>query len=61
MNKSFMVVGIGRFGSAVALELERNGAEVIAVDKNEEKVNQIADYVTMASVSDVMQIIIPST
>lgn len=53
MNKSFMVVGIGRFGRAVALELERNGAQVIAVDKNEEKVNQIADYVTMAAAVDV--------
>lgn len=53
MNKSFMVVGIGRFGRAVALELEQNDVEVIAVDSNEEKVNEIADYVTMAAAVDV--------
>lgn len=53
MNKSFMVIGIGRFGRAVALELEQSGVEVIAIDKNEEKVNRIADYVTMAAAVDV--------
>lgn len=53
MKKSFMVVGIGRFGRSVALELEQNGVEVIAVDSNEEKVNEIADYVTMAAAVDV--------
>lgn len=53
MNKSFMVIGIGRFGRAVALELERSGVEVVAIDKNEEKINGIADYVTMAAAVDV--------
>lgn len=53
MKKSYIVVGIGSFGRAVALELEQNGVEVIVVDKNEEKVNKLADYVTMAAAVDV--------
>ncbi len=52
-KKTFAVVGLGVFGEAVALEMENLGAEVIAIDKNQEKVNQIADYVTVATAIDV--------
>jgi trk system potassium uptake protein TrkA len=43
-----MVIGLGRFGSALARELERLGHEVLAVDANEQAVNDIARDVTHA-------------
>lgn len=43
-----MVIGLGRFGSALARELERLGHEVMAVDRNEQRVNDIAPDVTHA-------------
>ncbi len=44
INQSYAVFGLGRYGRAVAKELVDNGAEVLAVDSNEELVNDaIAD------------------
>lgn len=43
-----MVIGLGRFGSAVARELERLGHEVLAIDQREQVVNDIAPDVTHA-------------
>lgn len=44
INQSYAVFGLGRYGRAVAKELVDNGAEVLAVDVNEELVNDaIAD------------------
>ena len=37
----FAVVGIGRFGSAVCLELLRNGADVLAVDSSERAIEEL--------------------
>ena len=50
--KSFVIIGLGRFGRALATELFRLGHEVLAIDKNAEKVNRIADTVTHAVVAD---------
>ena len=50
--KTFAVIGLGRFGSAIALELSALGHEVMAVDINEEKVQQVADKVTHAVTAD---------
>lgn len=47
-REQVMVIGLGRFGSAVARELERLGHEVLAVDRSESKVNDIAPDVTHA-------------
>ena len=47
-REQVMVIGLGRFGSAVALELERLGHEVLAIDRSEELVNEIAPDVTHA-------------
>jgi trk system potassium uptake protein TrkA len=47
-----MVLGLGRFGSAVARELERLGHEVLAIDSNEQAVNEIARDVTHAMQMD---------
>ena len=47
-SEQVMVIGLGRFGSAVARELERLGHEVLAVDRSESRVNDIASDVTHA-------------
>ncbi len=40
-NKQFGVIGLGRFGRAVCATLDRLGYEVLAVDKDEERVSQV--------------------
>lgn len=50
--KTFLVIGLGRFGSAVALKLQELGNEVMAVDANAEQVQRISDHVTYAVVAD---------
>ena len=47
-GEQVMVIGLGRFGSAVARELERLGHEVLAIDRSETAVNDIAPDVTHA-------------
>ena len=48
MKRSVIVIGLGRFGSAAARELMRVGHEVLAVDSDEQRVNEIAPEVTHA-------------
>ena len=43
-----MVIGLGRFGSAVSRELERLGHQVLAVDREEQRVNDLAPDVSHA-------------
>ena len=50
--KSYIVVGLGRFGSEVARQLYRLGCEVLAMDVKSELVQQIANDVTHAVVGD---------
>jgi trk system potassium uptake protein TrkA len=47
-RQQVLVIGLGRFGSALARELERLGHEVLAVDASEQAVNEIARDVTHA-------------
>jgi trk system potassium uptake protein len=47
-GEQVMVIGLGRFGSAVARELERLGHQVLAIDHSEQLVNDIAPDVTHA-------------
>ena len=49
MKPSVLVVGLGRFGSAAALELMALGHEVLALDRDEAVVNDIAPEVTHAA------------
>ena len=44
----FAVIGLGRFGSAVACKLHRDGAEVLAIDRNVRLAEAIADQVAVA-------------
>lgn len=48
MKPSVLVIGLGRFGTAAALELMTLGHEVLAVDIDEATVNDIAPEVTHA-------------
>ncbi len=48
MKHSVLVIGLGRFGSAAARELMRLGHDVLAVDRSEQPVNEIAPFVTQA-------------
>lgn len=50
--KSYVVVGLGRFGSEVARQLYRCGCEVLAIDLRSELVQQISADVTHAAVGD---------
>ena len=50
--KTFIVIGLGQFGTAVALELSRLGHEVLALDEHEDAVQEIADEVTHAVTGD---------
>ena len=47
-REQVVVIGLGRFGSAVSRELERLGHEVLAIDRDEQRVNDIAPDVTHA-------------
>lgn len=47
--KMFVVIGLGRFGTAVALELSKLGHEVLVIDRDEAAVQAIADHVTHAA------------
>ena len=44
----YVVIGIGKYGSRIALEMAGRGAEVFAIDCVEERVEQVADDVAIA-------------
>ena len=50
--KSYIVIGLGRFGSEVSRRLCQLGCEVLAVDSNSELVEAISNDVTHAAVAD---------
>lgn len=50
--KSVLLIGLGRFGRHMAQKLQDLGHEVLAVDKDEERVNAALSYVTSAQIGD---------
>ncbi len=52
--KSILLIGLGRFGKHIALKLNELGHEVMAVDKKEERVEEVLPYVTNAQIGDSM-------
>ena len=46
-TKQFVVIGLGRFGESVAKTLYSLGHEVLAIDMDEDSVQEIADNVTL--------------
>lgn len=51
--KQFAVIGLGNFSFKVAVTLSEKGCQVIAIDKNMNKINDIKSYVTEAISIDV--------
>ena len=52
MARSFLIVGMGRFGKHMAKSLTELGNEVLAIDISEERVNSALKYVTDARIGD---------
>ena len=50
--KSVLLIGLGRFGRHIAEKLNEMGHEVMAVDKDEERVNKVLPMVTDAQIGD---------
>lgn len=50
--KSILVIGIGRFGKHLCQDLVENGNDVMAVDENEENLEEILPIVTSAKIGD---------
>ncbi|MGN0487380.1 MAG: potassium channel family protein [Acutalibacteraceae bacterium] len=50
--KSILLIGLGRFGKSIAEHLNRLGHQVMAVDKNEDRVDAALDIVTSAQIGD---------
>lgn len=53
INKTYAVLGLGRYGAAVAKELVANGAEVLAVDKNQSIVDDLAGELPLCKCADI--------
>lgn len=50
--KSILLIGLGRFGKHMALQLNQLGHQVMGVDHDEERVNDAMDIVTNAQIGD---------
>ncbi len=48
MKRLFAVIGLGRFGYSVAESLVQKGCEVLAIDREEAKIQSISDIATFA-------------
>lgn len=55
MVKQFAVIGLGRFGASLARTLVKMGHEVLAIDSDEKKVEELADEVTQAVQADALE------
>ncbi|MBQ3574221.1 MAG: TrkA family potassium uptake protein [Clostridia bacterium] len=54
MKKQYLVIGLGRFGSALAITLCQKGAEVLAVDSDMERVEEHRSLLTEVMQADAM-------
>ena len=50
--KSILLIGIGRFGKHIAMDLHKLNHQVMVVDDNEERINELLPYVTNAQIGD---------
>ena len=50
--KNILLIGLGRFGRHIAMELNELGHEIMAVDVNEGRVDKVLPYVTNAQIGD---------
>lgn len=52
MKQEFAVIGLGRFGGSVCRELSMEGMHVLAIDRDEEKINEYKNIATYAVIAD---------
>lgn len=50
--KSVLLIGVGRYGYHLAVSLSKMGHQIMAIDKNEERINKVIPYVTSAKIGD---------
>ena len=50
--KNVLLIGLGRFGRHIAMKLNELHHQVMAVDRNEKRVNAVLPYVTNAQIGD---------
>ena len=50
--KTVLLIGLGRFGRHLAMQLNELGHQVMAVDRDEERVNECMPFVTNAQIGD---------
>lgn len=53
INQTYAVLGLGRYGRAVAVELVNHGVEVLAIDANEEIVNDAISEIPLCKCADI--------
>ncbi|MDQ0350445.1 trk system potassium uptake protein TrkA [Alkalibacillus filiformis] len=51
-KRLYAVIGLGRFGGSICKELSREGMEVLAIDNDEEKVNEYKEVASHAVIAD---------
>lgn len=52
MKREFAVIGLGRFGGSICEELSREGMRVLAIDINEQKINEFKNIASYAVIAD---------
>lgn len=52
MKKQCVVIGLGEFGTSIALTLEEQGCEVLAIDTDEKRIEEVTEQVTHAVVAN---------
>ena len=52
MGKEYVVIGLGRFGGSIVRELNALDMDVMAIDHDENRVNEYSDIATHAVVAD---------
>ena len=57
MKQNYAIIGLGRFGGSICRTLVESGQEVLAIDANEDRVNEymnIATHVVVGNAQDEM-------
>src|SRR5699024_3874644 len=52
MKREFAVIGLGRFGGSICHELSKEGMEVLAIDIDEDRVNEFKNIASHAVIAD---------
>lgn len=52
LKKQYAVIGLGRFGGSICKALSNQGMEVLAIDVNEDRVNEFSNIATHAVIAD---------